>query len=391
MRINDVRRLAALAVGGALAFSLAACGTSSSSNGSSTASAGSSAVEWAKAQSAGDGGGVEALVAAAKKEGQLNVIALPRTWANYGELMDTFQKKYGITVNDANPDGSSGDEINALKSTKGQASAPDTVDVGNSYAVSGATEGLYASYKVATWNDIPANIKDEGGLWWADLGGYMSIGCNAAAVGGTCPKTFKDLENPAYKGKVSLSGDPTSGNAPFNAVWAAALANGGSADNIQPGIDFFKKLNAAGIFNKTKATDATTQAGATPIVVNWDYLNLGESEKLKAAGVTWTVTVPNDGLISAYYDQAVNANAPHPAAARLWQEFLYSQDADGGQNGWIKGFARPAELPAMLKNGKAVGADKLPSVDDKKPFNPSEDQTAKAKATVTSSWAAAIQ
>ncbi|MDQ4502742.1 ABC transporter substrate-binding protein [Sinomonas sp. ASV322] len=389
MRINDVRRLAAVAASGALALSLAACG-SSTSNSTSAVSAGHNG-DWAKAQSAADGGGMDALVAAAKKEGQLNVIALPRTWANYGELMDTFQKKYGITVNDANPDGSSGDEINALKSTKGQASAPDVVDVGNSYAVSGAKDGLYASYKVATWGDIPANIKDDGGLWWADLGGYMSIGCNAAAVGGTCPKTFKDLDNPAYKGKVALSGDPTSGNSPFNAVWAAALANGGSADSIQPGIDFFKKLNSEGIYNKTKATDATTQAGATPIVVNWDYLNLGLADKLKSAGVTWTVTVPSDGLIAAYYDQAVNANAPHPAAARLWQEFLYSQDADGGQNGWIKGFARPAELAAMLKNGKAVGADKLPAVDDKKPFTPSEDQTAKAKAAITSAWAAAVQ
>ena len=110
---------------------------------------------------------------------------------------------------------------------------------------------------MATWADIPDAQKDSGGLWYSDYGGYISIGCNATKVGGTCPKTIKDLDNPAYKGKVALNGDPTSANAAFEAVWAAALANGGSADNIQPGIDFFKKLNKEGIFNKTKVTPAT--------------------------------------------------------------------------------------------------------------------------------------
>jgi putative spermidine/putrescine transport system substrate-binding protein len=392
------RWVIAVSVTAVATLAIAGCSSSKkdSSGGSTVASSSAPTVKTtdaAKAQSAADLGGMDALVAAAKKEGALNIIAVPRDWAGYGAIIDAFSAKYPeIKINSENPDGSSGDEIDALKSTKGQPTAPDVVDVGNSYALSGATDGLYAPYKVATWADIPDAFKDSGGLWYSDYGGYIGIGCDASKVGGTCPKTFKDLDNPAYKGKVALNGDPTASNAAFNAVWAVALSNGGSASSIQQGIDFFQKLNSEGILNKTKATAATRQSGETPIVIDWDYLNVGAGVALKGAGVNWTVAVPTDGLVSGYYAQAVSINAAHPAAARLWEEFLYSQDATGGQNGWLKGYARPIELPAMQKNGKAdpTALAALPPVTDSKPFNPTQDQITAAKAVVTAKWAAAV-
>jgi putative spermidine/putrescine transport system substrate-binding protein len=333
-----------------------------------------------------------ALVAAAKKEGTLNLIAVPRSWAGYGAIIDAFKAKYGLKINSENPNGASADEITAVKSTKGQDSAPDVLDVGNSYALDGAQSGLFAPYKVATWTDIPDALKDSGGLWYSDYGGYLSIGCNAAKVGGTCPKTIKDLDNPAYKDKVALNGDPTEAAAAFSGVWAAALANGGSADDIQPGIDFFKKLNQDGNFNKTQASPQTVQSGETPIVLDWDYLNAGYAPTLKKAGITWTTVVPTDGLVSSFYSQAISLTAAHPAAARLWEEFLYSQDKDGGQNGWLRGYARPIELPVMLKNGTAdkAAADKLPTVTDTKPFAPTQAQITAAQNVVKKNWAAAV-
>jgi putative spermidine/putrescine transport system substrate-binding protein len=376
----------------ALVLGLTACGGSSGGTASSAASGAASSgskVDWAKIQSVKDGGGMDALVAAAQKEGTLNLIAVPRTWAGYGPMIDAFAAKYKIKINSETPDGSSGDEINAIKSTKGQSSAPDVVDVGNSFALSGAQEGLYAPYKVSAWADIPAAQKDPGGLWYSDYGGYISIGCNAAKVGGTCPKTIKDLDNPAYKGDVALNGDPTSANAAFEAVWAAALANGGSASDIGPGIDFFAKLNKKGIFNKTQATPATVASGETPIVLDWDYLNVGNATALKGQGITWTTTDPSDGLVSAYYSQAVSINAAHPAAGRLWEEYLYGDD---GQNGWLKGFARPILLPAMQTAGSADAAAlaAIPKVTDDNPFNPTADQVTTAKDVVTKKWAAAV-
>jgi putative spermidine/putrescine transport system substrate-binding protein len=362
------------------------------SGDTSSSSAPANEGDWAKAQSADDGGGMDALVAAAQAEGTLNVIALPPDWANYAAIIDAFKAKYGIKVNSENPDGSSSDEITALKSTVGQSSAPDVVDVGNSYALQGAIDGLFAPYQVATWGDVPDEQKDEGGLWVSDYGGYISIGCNAKTVK-TCPTTIADLDNPDYKGLVALNGDPTQSNSAFQAVWALALANGGSADDIQPGIDFVKKLNGEGIFNKTEVTPATIASGATPIVLDWDYLNAGETDALAKEGVDWQVSDPSDGLVSAYYSQAISLNAPHPAAARLWEEFLYSHDADGGQNGWLRGYARPIELDAMTADGTADAdaVSKIPQVDaGATPFVPTQDQVTAAQQVVAKNWSAAV-
>jgi putative spermidine/putrescine transport system substrate-binding protein len=385
---RGVRALGVAVAAGALVVSVAACSSSSKSPAGGGSSSG--AADWKSATSLAAGGGMDSLVAAAKKEGTLNVITLPRDWAGYGALLDGFHAKYGITVNSENPDGSSGDEINAVKSTKGQPTAPDTLDIGLSYALSGAQDGLYAPYEVASWSDIPDGQKDVGGLWWSDYGGYVSIGCNPAKVGGTCPTTIKGLDNPAYAGKVALNGDPTNANAAFQAVWAAALANGGSATDIQPGIDFFGKLKKDGVFIPVKATAATIQSGATPIVLDWDYLNLAKAATLKTQGITWQTNVPSDGLVSGYYAQAVSINAAHPAAARLWEEYLYSVT---GQNGWLKGYARPIELDAIVKDGTADKAALalVPAVTDTNPFLPTQDQTTTAKAVVTQKWANAVK
>jgi putative spermidine/putrescine transport system substrate-binding protein len=378
------RRLVAVAAATVtVSLALAGCGGSSKK----ATAGGSSGADAKTATSAAAFGGMDALVTAAKKEGTLNTIALPPTWANYGELISGFTAKYGIKINNANPDGSSGDEITAIKSLKGQTRAPDVVDVGQSFALSGAADNLYAPYKVATWADIPDAQKDADGKWVNDYGGYISIGCDAKKIS-SCPTSIAGLDNPAFKGKVALNGDPTSANAAFSAVWAAALANGGSLDNVQPGIDFFGKLKKEGIFVTVNAKPATIESGETPIVLDWDYLNAGYVDTFAAKGVTWKVAVPSDALLPGYYDQAISATAPHPAAARLWEEYLYS---DEGQNLWLKGFARPARLPSMQKAGTATPAllAKLPTVTGEAKF-PSSDQITAAKTLVTKNWAKAV-
>ena len=123
---------------------------------------------------------MEQLIAAAQEEGELNVIALPPDWANYGKMIDTFAEKYGIEVNSAQPDASSQDEINAANQLRGQDRAPDVFDLGSNVAL--RNTDLFAPYKVATWDDIPDALKDPDGLWVSDYGGYMSIGYDAGSV-----------------------------------------------------------------------------------------------------------------------------------------------------------------------------------------------------------------
>ncbi len=384
--MNRTSKLAVAAAGVALAAT--ACGSSGSSTGSGS---GSGSTNWSTTTSAAAGGGMDALVAAAKKEGALNVITLPRTWANYGKIMDDFSKKYGIKITDANPDGSSGDEINAIEHQKGLAAAPDVVDVGNSHALPNV--GLFAPYKVATWGDLPDALKDSSGAWYGDYGGYITIACDASKISGaSCPKTFADLTNPAnvaaFKGKVAINGDPTSANAAFSAVWAAALANGGSLENIQPGIDFFAKLKANGEFNATHSTESTIEQGSTPISIDWEFNNSQYAADLKPKGITLTVAVPTDGLYSAYYDQAISKWAPHPAAARLWEEYLYSS---AGQNDFMGGYARPAEFGALQAANQLDPADlaNLPAVNGTPQFPTAKELTV-AQDAVTAKWAAAL-
>ncbi|MCW2742834.1 MAG: exported protein of unknown function [Blastococcus sp.] len=375
MRRSTLRTAVAVVTAG---LTLTACG---GSDGGGSSGGGSS--DAATATSAEDMGGMDALVKAAQKEGELNVIALPRDWANYGEMLDAFSKKYDIKLNEATPLGSSQDELNAVESQKGQDRAPDVLDVGTSFAKQGAAQDLFAPYQVATWGDIPDNQKEPDGLWFNDYGGFISIGCNAAVVA-ECPTTMADLLDPQYKGQVALNGNPTQAAAAFSGVWAAALSDGGSLDDIGPGIDFFVKLKKVGNFNPVESTPATVENGETPISLDWDYVNAGLTKALADSGTEWQVNVPSDGLFGSFYSQAISKFAPHPAAARLWEEFLYS---DEGQNIWLKGLSRPVRLDAMTAAGtvdeEALAA--LPKVEGDLEFPDDEQQTA-AQKVVADRW-----
>jgi putative spermidine/putrescine transport system substrate-binding protein len=331
----------------------------------------------------GSASGMATLIKNAKKEGKLNTIALPRDWANYGELMDTFVKKYGIKITNDNPDGSSAQENEAIRSLKGDSRAPDGVDVGVSFAIAGANEGLYAKYFPSTYSTIPRAMKDTRGFWMGDYWGAVSIGYNQNLVSNP-PKTWKDLLKPEYKGKVALNGSPLTSNSAVSGVIAAAIGNGGSASDVGPGIDFFSALKKSGNFIPIQTTPATVASGQTPISIDWDYNNLAYVKGLPAA--RWGVSIPSDGVYGGYYAQAVNATAPHPWAARLWQEFIYS---DQGQILYLKGFAHPARFNDLAQRKvlpKALlSALPAPALYAKVKFASIAQQT-KAKALIASQW-----
>ncbi|MRJ77518.1 ABC transporter substrate-binding protein [Aeromicrobium sp. SMF47] len=352
-----------------MSLGAAACGGPPDKDSDSTSKA-------ASATSAKDVGGMDALVKAAQKEGQLNVIALPPTWANYGKIIDAFESKYDIKINSAQPDAASQDEINAANTLKGTKRAPDVFDLGQSVAL--ANTAMFAPYKVATFDSIPEDFKDPDGTWVNDYGGFMSIGFDTDKVPEVT--SLDDLLGAKYKGKVALNGDPTQAGAAFSGVVMAAVANGGSADDVAPGVDFFEKLKKAGNFLPVDPTPATIESGQTPVVIDWDYTNAAETAKLPS----WKVVVPEGAAVGGYYYQAINKDAPHPAAARLWQEFLYS---DEGQNLYLGGGARPVRADAMKADGTLDEAlyDKLPAVQGD-PVLPTEEQTKTAAAYLSKNW-----
>jgi putative spermidine/putrescine transport system substrate-binding protein len=332
-------------------------------------------------------GGMRALIAAAKHEGTLRAIALPRDWANYGGLINGFEKKYGIKVTVEDPLGHSEDEIDVLRKRGNRPTAPDVIDVGDTFARKAAAQNLLAAYKVAAYDSIPDNEKDSKAHWSDNYGGYISIGCDANRVK-PCPETFADLLKPGYRGKVALEGDPPRSATAFASVYAAALANNGSFDDVQPGLDFFAELKNRGNFNPLNSNSATVASGRTPISINWDYINLHYADQLRDKGVNWQVAIPFDGSFAQYFALAINKNAPHPAAARLWHEYLFSPE---GQNLRLRAYARPVLMDAMRQDGtldKAAAA-RLPTVEGTPQF-PTDAQLEKAKETVTQGWAKAV-
>jgi putative spermidine/putrescine transport system substrate-binding protein len=363
-----------------LLLATAACGAPAAPPAAPSAPAAGGA---ATATSAAQFGGMDKLVEAAKAEGTLNVIALPPDWANYGAMLDAFTAKYDIKINSAQPDANSQDEINAAKQLAGQDRAPDVFDLGGNVAV--ANTDLFAPYQVETFGDIPAPLKEAEGKWVNDYTGYMSIGYDASKV--PAPTTVEDLLKPEYQGKVALNGDPTAASAGFHGVMMAAVANGGSADDIAPGVEFFKKLKAAGNLVPVDPTPATIASGQTPVVIDWDYLNVAQTTA-QAGKLDWKVAVPQNAVVGAYYVQAISKDAPHPAAARLWQEFLYSPD---GQNIWLQGFARPVLADKMVADG-TIDKDafaKLPAaVGD--PVVLTQDQLKKGQDFLKANWPAVV-
>jgi putative spermidine/putrescine transport system substrate-binding protein len=315
------------------------------------------------------------------------VIALPDDWANYVELKSTFLSKYpGIkTFNDLNPEGSSGQEIEAIQSNAGNSGPqnPDVVDVGFVWGKQAKDSGLLQPYKVATWDTIPDALKDPDGYWYGDYYGRMAFEVNADVVTNV-PQDWSDLLKPEYKGMIALSGDPTSAAQPTYAVWLAALANGGSLDDPMPGLEFFKKLAEAGNLIGTISSAANVAKGETPITMRWDYNALANRDaSVDTANIQ--VVYPKSGTIAGVYVQAISAYSPRPNAARLWQEFLYS---DEGQILWYKGYATPVRYDDLVKRG-VIPEDlmsKFPSSEGIEVALPTLEQVNTSLKVINSQW-----
>jgi len=330
---------------------------------------------------------LEALIAAAKQEGALSVMTLPHDWANYGELIDTYRTKYSVVMNELLPDGSSSDEVEAIRASKTQitAASPDVVDMGLSFAETSKAEGLFAPYQVATWNTIPADLKDSGGHWYSSYYGVLSFAINRDVVKEP-PRDWDDLLKPQYKDMVALRSNPARSSQSINAVWAAGLFRAASlGDAPDAGLEYFAELNRVGNFVPLFGLPEMIASGRTPIVVMWDFLALADRDTLKDKA-NIEVVLPAASKLAVPSIQAISAYAPHPFAARLWEEFLYS---DEGQLLWLKGYAHPVRYADLVKSNKIpadLAAKLLPAELYAKAVFPSSAQTENARKVITENW-----
>ncbi|TPW30288.1 ABC transporter substrate-binding protein [Pararhizobium mangrovi] len=331
---------------------------------------------------------MDKLVAAAKKEGELTVIALPHDWCNWAGMIEGFKKKYGIKVNELNPNAGSGDELQAIKANKGNngQQAPDVIDVGLSFGQTAAKQGLLMPYKVSNWDQIPDELKDENGHWYGDYYGVLAIGANEDLVS-DAPESFEDLLDSQYGNAVALPGDPRTGNSAIMSIYAAGVSRGAKSgkEAAQDGLQFFKKLGDNGNFVPVVGSASTFAQGTTPVLLNWDFLLLSMRDTLQGNPPV-KISVPEKGVVAGAYVQAISAYAPHPNAAKLWEEYLYSDE--GGIN-WLKGYCHPVRFNEMVKAGAVPKEilDKMPPAKAyEKAVFPSLSDQGDAQSIISQQW-----
>ncbi|HUP17156.1 MAG TPA: extracellular solute-binding protein [Acidimicrobiia bacterium] len=367
-----------------LALLIAACGGDATTT--TTAASGGDTTTTAAA-----GGEMDALIAAAQAEGLITTIALPRDWCNYGGVIDTFTEKYGLEYNGLAPDAGSADELEAVRANQGSSGpqAPDVVDIGLAFGPVAKDEGLLQPYMVSTWDSIPDDAKDAEAHWYGDYYGVLAFEVNADVVE-SVPQDWSDLLSPDYNGQIALAGDPRVSAQAISAVFAAGLANGGSLDDpeaaAQAGLEFWAEVAAAGNLVPVIAESGTVASGETPISIRWTYNGLANRDA-NAEIAAIEVVVPASGRYAGVYVQGISAYAPQPNAAKLWMEFLYS---DEGQNLWLDGYCHPIRYEDLVANN-AVPQDKLDRLPDVEgAVFPSLEQIGAASEVITTQWDAVV-
>lgn len=372
-RRSFLKRAGALGLSGtALTAFLEACGGTTTTTGSTPASIPVGPID------------MQTLTSNAKKEGQLQAIGIPPEWADYKDILAGYTKNYGLTIAyQAEAEFSSAQELEVFKNSIKHPHG-DIGDVGLKFGPTAVQQGLVTPYIHSHWADIPDNLKDPNGNWCTEYYGAQAFVINTDLVKQP-PASFQDLLNPAYKNKIGIDGDPRQASDAFLAVFSAAIANGGSLDNIQPGIDFFAKLKKNGNYTAARASDANITKGEVAIAIKWDYLGLSIRDTL-AGKTNIKVVIPSDGSLIGPYVSIVNKTAPHPYAARLWIEYIFS---DEGQLFYLTGYAHPARYQALASAGKVpadLAAKLPPAAQYANVKSPTPAQLSAASTIVTQNW-----
>ncbi|NAZ37113.1 ABC transporter substrate-binding protein [Rubellimicrobium sp. CFH 75288] len=336
---------------------------------------------------------LEELEAAAREEGMLTTIALPRDWCNYEGMFNGFAARYPeITINELNPNASSAEELEAIRANRNNTGpqAPDVIDVGLAFGPQAKDEGLIQPYMVSTWDTIPEDAKDPEGYWYGDYYGVMAFAVNTDLVDNV-PQSFADLLKPEYAGMVALAGDPRASNQAILGVMAAGMARGAEPGQAsgEAGLEFFRELNEAGNFVPVIGGSGTLAQGTTPILIQWDYNALSTRDTLDGNPPV-EVVVPSDVTLAGVYVQAISAYAPHPNAAKLWMEYLYS---DEGQLHWLEGYCHPIRYNDLVERGVVPQEllDRLPPAEAyQRAVFPTVEQINANREVIVNGWDAVV-
>ncbi|UCJ14983.1 extracellular solute-binding protein [Pseudomonas sp. MM211] len=285
---------------------------------------------------------ITALEQAARKEGAVNSVGMPDSWANWKDTWQGLSDKYGLKHMDT--DMSSAQEIAKFAAEKDNASA-DIGDVGAAFGPIAVQQGVTQPYKPTTWSQIPEWAKDADGHWMLAYTGSIAFIINKQLVK-DAPKSWADLKTGKYRVAI---GDVSAAAQAVNGVLAAAIANGGDEKNIQPGLDYFAEIAEQGRLSLANPTIQTLEKGEVEVGIVWDFNGLSYRDQIDPN--RFEVLIPSDGSVISGYTTIINKYAKNPNAAKLAREYILS---DAGQINLAKGNARPIRaehltLPAEVQ------------------------------------------
>jgi putative spermidine/putrescine transport system substrate-binding protein len=316
---------------------------------------------------------------AAKQEGQLISYGMSDDWVNLGNIWKAIEDKYGVVHTDT--DMTSAEEITHLMAEK-DAPVMDMADIGFDFLGTLIDNNLAMEYRNSSWDKIPDDRKDPDGRWAVGYWGAISFLVNKDLVE-NIPQTWDDLLKPEYLDKV-CSRDPRVSSYATGAVLAAAYAKGGGEDNVQPGLEYFKQLRESKNWREGVVLNVSSvQKGECPISIVYDFDGFAKRD---ATGLNLEVVIPQDGTFGMYFAQYISSVAPHPNAAKLALDFLYS---DEGQILLATGYAHPGRTDVVLPadvSSKLLPESSYPNLH----FPSSPENFTKAKDLIVKGWDAIV-
>ncbi|WP_182417338.1 ABC transporter substrate-binding protein [Bartonella sp. HY038] len=274
---------------------------------------------------------ISALVDAAKKEGTVNSVGMPDSWANWKGTWEDLEVKYGLSHFDT--DMSSAEELSKFENEKSNASA-DIGDVGLEFGPIAVARDLVQPYKPTTWEQIPDWAKDKDGNWALAYTGTIAFIIKSDLP--NPPKSWEELKNGNFKFSIAKPGSGAQENA---SILAAAIAMGGNEENLQPGIELFAKLAKEGRLRSNSVSPANLERGEIEVAAIWDFNALNYRDAV--GGGKYTVLIPSDASVISGYTTVINKFAKNPNAAKLTREYIFS---DEGQINLARGYARPIRI-----------------------------------------------
>jgi putative spermidine/putrescine transport system substrate-binding protein len=323
--------------------------------------------------------GEKALYAAAEKEGLVVSFDTGPEWANWKSLFREFKKRYPeieLTYNDIG----SAATVVALDKSRRRPQA-DTAYYFAASAVDAVKKDVLAPYKPVNFDKLPGVFREADGLWFTIHTLNIAFLVNKKLVKDV-PTGWADLLKPEYKNTVVYL-DPRTAGVGQVAVFAAAYGNGGSVDNVKPGIDYLGKLHAAGNVQRVEGTTpyAKFLKGEIPIWIGYENDGL-KAKYVDGMGDNVEVVIPKEASVSAPYAISLVKNGPNPEGGKLWLNFIMSE---AGQNLFAQGFVRPS-VPGV--NLSADVKAKMPAAPQLHPLD--VVKASERKAEVDRLWALAV-